>query len=129
MKNNQTVTKPIMIGVAFGLSALIAGCAEVPPYEEITRSAYVIKEAQDDGARTLAPLELRNASKTLEKAKAALNDEEYDDARHYAAKAELEAELAKAKTEALKRQQSAQEIEDSIRILKEELKRYQLTYE
>ncbi len=125
MKNSRSVTKTIMSGGAIAVSAFIlTGCAGDPPYEEITRSSYVIKEAQDDGARDLAPLELRNASKTLEKAKAAVKDEEYDEARKYASQAELEAELAKAKTEALKRQKSAQEIEGDIRTLKEELKRY-----
>jgi non-homologous end joining protein Ku len=125
MKNHRNITKTILSGATIAVSVLIlGGCAEIPPYEEITRSAYVIKEAQDDGARELAPLELRNASKTLEKAKNALKNEEYDDARNYAAQAELEAELAKAKTEALKRQTSAQEIEENIKTLKEELKRY-----
>ncbi len=129
MKNERTIINTMINSAVFSVSAFIVGCAEVPPYEEITRSAYVIREAQEDGANQLAPLELRNANKSLEKAKTALNDEEYQEARDYAAKAELEAELAKAKTEALKTQKSAEEIKQSIHILKEEIKRYQSGFE
>ncbi len=130
MKNETNIIKTIMSGIGFAaVSVFIVGCAGIPPHEEITRSSYVIKEAHDDGAEELAPLELRNANKSLEKAKAALNKKKYQEARDYAAQAELEAELAKAKTEALKRQKSAKEIKESIHILKDELKRYRPRFE
>lgn len=128
MKNYRSVTKTIKLGLAFGTSMFILGCAGVPPHEEITRSSYVIKEAEADGARQLAPLELRNASQSLERAQAAMSDKDYQKARDFAAQAELEGELAKAKTEAVKRQKSAEEIKEGNRILKEELKRYHPAY-
>ena len=111
--------------VALGAVLLLGGCVhDIPPYEDLTRSSYAIKEAEEDGARDLAPLELRNAGKALDKAKAALADENYDEARSYAQLAELEAEHAKAKTESLKSQQAADELKESVRVLKEELQRY-----
>lgn len=110
-----------------GAALLLGGCVQdIPPYEELTRSSYVIKEAEEDGARELAPLELRNAQKALDKAKAALTAENYDDARYYAHLAELEAENAKAKTDSIKSQKAADELKDSVRVLKQELQRYQV---
>lgn len=130
MKIDLNTIKSSLTGLAFAVTAFsLQGCSGNPPYEEITRSTYLIKEAQEDGARQLAPLELRNASMSLEKAQAAMQEEEYEQARNLATQAAVEAELAKAKTEALKRQQSAGEIEESNRILKEELKRYQPGFE
>ena len=112
---------------ALGAVILLGGCVQdIPPYEDLTRSSYVIKEADEDGARDFAPLELRNANKALEKAKAALKEEDYDEARYYAGLAELEAENAKAKTESVKRQKAADELTESVRVLKEELQRYQV---
>ena len=124
MKNYRSVTKTINLGLAFGASVLILGCAGVPPHEEITRSSFVIKEAEADSARQHAPLELRSASQSLERARAAMGDKDYQKARNLAAQAELEGELAKARTEALKVQKSAEEIKESNRMIKEELKRY-----
>lgn len=113
--------------LALGAVLLLGGCVhDIPPYEELTRSSYVIKEAEEDGARDLAPLELRNARKSLDKAKAALAEEDYDEARNYARLAELEAEHAKAKTESLKSQKATDELKESVRVLKEELQRYQV---
>ena len=110
-----------------GTALLLGGCVQdIPPYEELTRSSYVIKEAEEDGARELAPLELRNAQKALDNAKSALTAENYDDARYYARLAELEAENAKATAESLKSQKAADELKESVRVLKQELQRYQV---
>lgn len=108
-----------------GAVLLLGGCAGTPPNEEISRSSYAIKDAEEVGARDLAPLELRNATISLDKAKEAMKDERYDDARSYADIAELEAEHAKAKTESLKSQKAAEELKESVRLLKEEIQRYQ----
>jgi len=106
---------------------LLGGCVhDIPPYEELSRGSYAIKDAEEDGARDFAPLELWYANKSLDKAKAALADERYDDARYYANLAELEAEHAKAKTESLKSQKAADELKESVRLLKEEIRRYQV---
>ena len=111
---------------ALGALLLLGGCVQdIPPYEELTRSSYGIKEAEDDGARELAPLELWKAQKALDKAKAALKEENYDEARSYARLAELEAEHAQAKSESLKSQKAADELKESVRVLKEEMQRYQ----
>ncbi len=106
---------------------ILTGCSGMkPPHEEIARSAYTIKAAEEDGARELAPLELRQAKKTLEKAQAALKNEDYEEALNYAKTAELEAQLAQAITESASNNAAAQEIKESIRTLKKELDRYQI---
>ncbi|MDT8405887.1 MAG: DUF4398 domain-containing protein [Methylococcales bacterium] len=106
---------------------VLAGCSGMePPHEEISRSAYTIKAAEEDGARELAPLELRQAKKTLEKARLALKNEDYEEALNYAKTAELEAQLAQAITESASNNVAAQAIKDSIRSLKRELDRYQI---
>jgi hypothetical protein len=111
---------------ALGAVLLLGGCVGAPPYEDLTRGSYAIKDAENTGARDFAPLELWYANKSLDKAKAALADERYDDARYYANLAELEAEHAKAKTESLKSQKAAEELKESVRLLKEEIQRYQV---
>lgn len=123
---NHLTTVKTAAGLIF-TAAIVSACTTpvVPPYEELTRSSYVIKEAEDSGARDLAPLELRTANKTLVKAQDAIKAEQYDEARRYAAQAELEAEYAIAKTDAHKNQKAADELQESIRVLKEELQRYQ----
>lgn len=63
MKIDLNTIKTGLSGLAFAVTAIILqGCSGVPPHEEIIHSTYLIKEAQEDGARQLAPLELRNAS-------------------------------------------------------------------
>ncbi|MFU8789466.1 MAG: DUF4398 domain-containing protein [Methylobacter sp.] len=127
MNIKQSPLTPVKTTVSLMLAtALLNGCArDIPPYEEITRSSYAVKEAEERGARDLAPLELRNASKTLGKAQEAIKAQKYDLTRRYAAQAELEANYATAKAEALKAQKAADELKESIRVLKEELHRYQ----
>ncbi|MGR9054177.1 MAG: DUF4398 domain-containing protein [Gammaproteobacteria bacterium] len=111
----------------FGSALLLTGCAgTLPPHEEISRSSYAIKQAEEDGALDMAPLELRKAQKSLAKAQAAMQEEEYEVALHHAETAEIEAALAKAKTESAKAKKSAEEIQESIKTLKKELGRYQV---
>ncbi|MDO8844294.1 MAG: DUF4398 domain-containing protein [Methylicorpusculum sp.] len=124
----RRIFRPTLLNcfLLFPVYSVVISCSSTPPpYEEITRSSYVIEEAQEDGAQTHAPLELRQAHQTLEKAQQALKDERYEEARNFASIAEIEAELAKSKTEAIKNKQAAEDIQESILVLKQESLRYQ----
>jgi len=94
----QTAMQPL-IG-AF-LLLLIVACATTPPDPRILDNAHsAIGQAEAAGASEYAPLELRFANERLAAAQQALNNEREDDARRLAEQAELEAQLALARTRA-----------------------------
>jgi len=68
-------------------------------------------------------MELQTAREHLDKAKQAMDDEEYDEARRLADQALVNAQLAEAKAGAEKSRQAAAELRRSIETLRAELQR------
>ena len=108
------------------LLAFIAGaCASTkPPTQEITQVESYIQQAEQVGADDYAPLEIREARKKLEKAKAQVSQEQYEDAELTAEKAMVDAELAQIKTLSAKSQRAVQQLRESIKALQEEIQNH-----
>ncbi len=103
---------------------LTGGCASLPPpNEQLAQSEVAVRNADEAGARTFAPLDFRRAETKLAKARTAVSESEYETARRLAQQAEVDAELAQAKARATKAQKSVDELRRSIRTLQEEIER------
>lgn len=93
--NHIRVTIAILIGLA------VAGCATIPPDPAMLDNARgAIVQAEEAGASEYAPLELRFARERLEQAELTLTEGDPDQVRRLADEAEIEAQLALARTRA-----------------------------
>ena len=93
--------------------------------EQIANTERSIGEARDSNATINAPLELKMAVEKLEAAKAAMEKNEYDQAHLLIEKAQVDSDLALAKTNSKKAKQNVKELRDSIDALGKEIERSQ----
>lgn len=118
---------PMQIGgaVTMVLGLALGGCASKPdaPKSELAVSQAAIDSATTAGATEHAPLELNQARQKLDAARTALRAEEHEKARRLAEQAEVDARVAAAKANAEKSRRAVTEIEQSIRMLREEMQR------
>lgn len=112
-------------GLVLALGLALAGCASKPdaPKAELAVSQAAIDSATTAGATEHAPLELNQARQKLDAARTALRAEEHEKARRLAEQAEVDARVAAAKAHAEKSRRAVAEIEQSIRMLREEMQR------
>ena len=102
------------------------GCASVPePVAEIASARTAIRAIEGGDARTLAPVELDRARTKLQRAEAAVGNREFADATRLAEESLADAELASAKTNMIKAERTAAELEQSIDVLRDEIERAQ----
>ena len=102
------------------------GCASVPePVAEIASARTAIRAIEGGDARTLAPVELDRARTKLQRAEAAVGNREFADATRLAEESLADAELAAAKTNMIKAERTAAELEQSIDVLRDEIERAQ----
>ncbi len=93
--------KPIRLSAAAALLALLAACATTPPDPSMLDNARdAIAQAESANAGEYAPIELRYAHERLRQASQALENDRPDDARRLAEQAEIQAQLALARTRA-----------------------------
>jgi hypothetical protein len=113
-----------LFGVSILSGALLAaaGCAN-PPTEKVSVAEAAVKSADTRGAGEDAPLELRLAREKLERARTAMDDEEYVTARRMAEQAEVDAMLAESKAQSTAALNSAREMRESIESLRDEAER------
>jgi len=105
-------------------SIALGACSSAPkPETEIALSNSALENAEVAGAQKYAPIELRKAKEKQGQADLAVADEKYDSAKHLSEQAAVDAELAKAKSEAEKSRLAVKEVEDSIDLIRTELKR------
>ena len=80
----------------------VSGCSVIkkPPAETLANAESSMRSAREARADELAPGDWRSAREKLERAKRAMADRNYDQARRLAESAQVEAELAEAKAEA-----------------------------
>ncbi len=98
---NNKKLQSVQAALAAAIVLLIAACATTPPDPRMLDNArQAIAQAEAAEAREYAPLELRFANERLRSAEIALENEREDDARRLAEQAELEAQLAFARTRA-----------------------------
>ncbi|MGH7782994.1 MAG: DUF4398 domain-containing protein [Candidatus Binatia bacterium] len=101
----------LCLWVAASLTFLY-GCSmlEKPPTETLAQAEMGVRAAREARADELAPVDLRSAREKLEKSKEAMAAKRYDEARRLAESAQVDAELAEAKAEAVIVRRAAEEI-------------------
>lgn len=111
---------PLLGALAVGL---LAGCSSVSEVtkERVARSESSLQQAQQTVGRSEAgSVELQRAKDNLEQAKAALNKSEGQKAERYAQLAQLDSELAVAKSQSAAARKAADELLASIQTLRQE---------
>ena len=116
--------RPFVPSALLALALFAAGCAgsRMPP-PDMSAARSAIADADQAGAGEAAPLALRNARQKMERAEQALEDEDYEAAQFLTHEAEVDAELAEAKSRSMTAQAAVDELRESIRVLREEIER------
>lgn len=119
----------IVLGATIGAAALsLAGCSGVSDLtkEHVARSETSVTQAQQTlGNSEAGALELQRAKQNLDQARAALNKKDAKHADAFAQQAQLDAELAVAKSQTASARKAADELMASIQTLRQEAQRTQ----
>jgi hypothetical protein len=109
------------IAAVLGLSA----CAseKTPATADVAVSRAAVANATSAGAADLAPAEMQSAREKLMRANQALAAKDYKTAQDLATQASADAQLAQSKANSAKATSAADELQQSIRTLREELNR------
>jgi len=113
---------PVLIAIA----TLMVGCGGVSEMtkDRVARSDTTVKQAtQTLGNSEAGAVELQQARDHLDQAKRALDAKKEDEALRHARQAELSSELAVAKSQSASARRAADELQASIRTLREEAQR------
>lgn len=110
-------------GVLWAVAA--AGCAsEGPkPNDELTKAHTVVEEADKGNAQRFAAADLQRAHDELSEADRLSGSGKYRDARYYAQRAEVDADVAVARGNSGEAQQAAHEVAQSNATLEQEADR------
>ncbi len=110
---------PLIAITCLGLGA----CATPPPTAEMAVSTAAVTQAANAGAAEFAAAELSAARDKLARANVALAANDTNTARWLADEALVDARLAEAKAEASRALKSAEAMQTSTRVLREEMSR------
>ncbi|MDR9389821.1 MAG: DUF4398 domain-containing protein [Wenzhouxiangella sp.] len=112
----------IRLAVAGVWLLMVAACATTPPDPRVLDNAeQAISRAETAGGTEHAPLELRLANRRLDEARQAIVDGDAQAARHRADEAEIEAQLALARTQAALARRVLAERRETLEALQQEL--------
>jgi hypothetical protein len=113
-----------LLSAAFVLMGL-AACAsqKTPAVADVAVSRSAVESATSAGAAELAPDEMQSARDKLMRANQALAAKDYRTAQDLATQASADAKLAQSKANSAKATNAANELQESIRVLREELSR------
>jgi hypothetical protein len=110
-----------------GVAALLglAACAsdKAPATADVAVSRAAVANATTAGAADLAPAEMQSAREKLMRANQALAAKDYKSAQDLATQASADAQLAQSKANSAKATTAADELQQNIRLLREELNR------
>lgn len=109
--------------LAFSAVVLAACASTPPPNSQITAAETAIAHAEQAQVTDYASPELVEARKNLADAKAEVSDKNMTRAARLAQKAQLNAELATAKTAAVKAKEVNVELQKSTNVIQQELQR------
>ncbi|PHV05033.1 hypothetical protein CSQ96_22810 [Janthinobacterium sp. BJB412] len=114
-------------GLLCSIAAMLAlgACAsqKTPATADVAVSRAAVENATSAGAADLAPAEMQSARDKLMRANQALAAKDYGVARDLANQASVDAKLAQSKANSAKASTAADELQQSIRVLREELDR------
>ena len=95
--------------------AVVVGCSTArPPRDQVAAADLQVKEALNSKASADAPLDLRMAVEKLDKAKVAMSNEHYTQARRLAEEALVDAQVAEAKAKSHQAQQTMHEVRQTL---------------
>ena len=124
--NVPSIVRPLTsLTVVATLALLILpGCASTGdmPREQMAVSRAAVDRATGPAGAD-APVEVSMARDKLERANAAVARKDYDDARRLAEQAEVDANLAEAKSHSVRSSRALVEVREGIRQLREEIAR------
>lgn len=127
MKNNTGFKSYQLIGVSVATAIFMSGCASTPsidaPTEQMALSRAAISDASSAGGNQYAPVQLKSAMDKMDTAEQAINKKNYTLARQIAEEAQVDAQLAATVARAGKAQKAADALQQSDRVLKNELNR------
>lgn len=113
-----------VMALTASLIILVTACASTPPpTSQMAVAEAAVARAKSSNTSEHAPAELQIAIAKLASAQDALAREEYDLARTRAAEAELDAEVAILRAQAVSAIKAAEESEEAARVLREEINR------
>lgn len=121
MKRHENRGRLILV---LGLSGLLAACAgpsQTRPQGEMQAAQSAIQRAQSNDAREYEPLLLNQAQTKLADAELLIEDEKYGEARRLLEQAEVDAELAAARSVTERARVAAQQLKESIDSLSKQL--------
>ena len=103
-------------------ASALGGCASQPkPTAQLVRASTLVGQAEKDEAQRFAAADLQRARDELSSAQTAAADGKYDNARDFADKAAVDADLASARASSGKAQQSAEQVRHSLDTLREQM--------
>jgi predicted nucleic acid-binding Zn-ribbon protein len=120
---NPRLAMPVL---AMVVGAVLAGCSSVSEVtrERVARSETAVQQAtQTVGRSESGALELQRAREQLDAARRALDEHDAQQAERAATRAQLDAELAVAKSQSAAARKAADELLASIKTLREEAAR------
>jgi hypothetical protein len=102
---------------------LIAGCSGIPPTEQMAVSKAAVNTASTAGGTQFAPVPMRSAMEKMDAAERAMTIKEYLLALRLAEQAQVDAQLAASTARSIKAQNAASELQQSNRVLRQEIDR------
>lgn len=110
--------------LAVGAALLAAACASAPPpTDQLAVSTAAVASAVSAGSGQFAAADLKMARDKLDRANLAMAAKDPVLARSLAEQAQVDARLAEARANSAKAQKAADELQESRRILREEMNR------
>ncbi|HLG19180.1 MAG TPA: DUF4398 domain-containing protein [Bdellovibrionota bacterium] len=105
-------------------AVILLGCSHArPPTDILSTAEATLREAEKPETMSAAPLDVQMAKEKLEKAKKAMSDEEYDQARRMAEQAMVDAQVAQSKGAADKSKRLSEEASKTMETLRKESSR------
>lgn len=117
---------PFYSALAFIVIASLSGCSSVSDLtkERVSRSEVAVQQAQQTiGNSEAGAMELQRARDSLSQAQQALKNSDEKQAERAAQQAQLNADLAVAKSQSASARKAAEELQASIRALRNEAER------
>ncbi len=115
------------IGVTMAVALFMTGCASTPaipaPTEQMAVSRAAVSTAISAGGNEFAPVQLKSAMDKMDGAERAMGGKNYGLARQLAEQAQVDAQLAAAASRAAKAQKAADAVQESNRVLRNEINR------
>lgn len=111
------------IALVFGLSTLMAACASkgTVPHQDLNAAEEAVRQAEAADARDYEPVMLNRAQNKIADARQLIDAEKYAEAERMLEQAQVDAQLADAKSETAKARNAVEEINQSIEQLRRQL--------